>query len=259
VAFNASTSASSVAQDALGAAALTAISVKLSAPVRFQYSSSITSPSTQCSYADSVTQRAFLGTYEYYPWFAVDLGAVYALTDVQLWARTGQEGRLANTKLLVSQTPLVPAPGTLLSASLACFSVGASSATSVSGPCAATGRYVVLQSQNQAVLDLCAIQLFGSLLPPAQPPPPSPPPSPPLPNSVMPYTTGLTTWYDASTAFPAFNVWADKSGNGRNGSMVNVGALQSQTAGTAGSWCAFNYVAGNTSSRVTAARIGSPA
>jgi hypothetical protein len=83
----------------------------------------------------------------------------------------------------------------------------------------------------------------------ALPPSPPSPPSPPL-YSFMPVTAGLTSWYDVSSAYPSSNVWADKSGNGRNGTMVSIGALLSQTAGTGGSSCAFNTVTGATTSRV---------
>ena len=88
--------------------------------------------------------------------------------------------------------------------------------------------------------------------PPPPPSPPSPPPSPPPPlYSFMPVTAGLTSWYDTTSVFPSSNVWADKSGYGRNGTMVSVGALQNQTAGTGGSSCAFSTVTGATTSRVT--------
>jgi hypothetical protein len=83
----------------------------------------------------------------------------------------------------------------------------------------------------------------------ALPPNPPQPPSPPL-YSFMPVTAGLTSWYDTSSAYPASNVWADKSGNSRNGTMIGIGALQSQTAGTGGSSCAFNTVTGATTSQV---------
>jgi len=185
VAYLKNTSASSVYSDGYAA-------VRLNSPVRFQYSSNLTSYSTQCAYS-STTLSAFLGGgTETYPWFAVDLGAVYVLTDVQLWARYTWASRLSSTTLFVSQTPLVTAYQPVakpLNASYACFSVAASStATTLQGPCAATGRYLVLQNTaDSTVLDFCAIQVFGTLLPtpPAPPPlpplPPSPPPSPPPP------------------------------------------------------------------------------
>ena len=138
------------------------------------------------------------------PWLSIDLGGLYAVTSVQIWARadSNRNGRAAPLAVFVNTTQsLVDAtPTSTVLPWTPCveFPIPQGGVpASQAGACVATGRYVTVQMTGLSAdpsdpgvgygnfMDLCAIQVFGTLTagppspPPAPPPSPRPPPSPP--------------------------------------------------------------------------------
>ena len=124
------------------------------------------------------------------PWWQVDLGALYTITDVQLWTRAdnGLLYRLGPLNVYVTATSNLtdntPSNALVYPNAMPCasFPANSASAQSFQGPCAGVGRYVLVQqtgptySDNLNLLTLCQIQVIGAALPPPPSPPPPPPP-----------------------------------------------------------------------------------
>jgi len=119
---------------------------------------------------------------ERYPWYTVDLGALFVITDVQLWfAADGSAWPSGGVSVLVTTVPPALSGAAAIAASIPrCYISPAGTAfqASLQGVCAGMGRYVTAQLSGPTdgysvtsggaslfVLRLCAFFVYGYPLP----------------------------------------------------------------------------------------------
>jgi hypothetical protein len=134
-----------------------------STPQRFAYSSQLAGAWQQCFDAANwfVTKAA-----DPAPWYQLDLGALYAVANLQLCFALAGANASNNLAVYVTNSSR-PAPVTSQQTGpqlLPCFTWAGEGGTCVYGSCYAVGRYVTVQSfrnAGRAPLRFCALQLFG--------------------------------------------------------------------------------------------------
>jgi Bacterial Ig-like domain/F5/8 type C domain len=103
-------------------------------------------------------------TNEYRPWWQVDLGAVQAIQDIQVWNRTDCcTDRLSNYWLLVSDTPFVSGDLDAVrnQAGVSAYYIAPTSPPMQNFRVNRTGRYVRVQLGGQNYLSLAEVQVWA--------------------------------------------------------------------------------------------------
>ena len=106
---------------------------------------------------------------EYQPWWQVDLGAVYSLTDVKIWNRTDCcTDRLSTFYILVSDVPFTSTDlNTAKNQSgVNNYYVGGSAGSPTTVNINRTGRYVRIQLSTTNSLHMAEVQVFTTTLTP---------------------------------------------------------------------------------------------
>jgi hypothetical protein len=151
-----------------------------------QYESSVVLTSSPYYAAQCGSRAALFSSSgsEQYPWFTVDLGAQHAVQAVQLWLDASGAAWPAQLSVTVANVPPVTFGGgsTPPKNFQPCFvSAPQSFARTIEGVCPGLGRYVMVQLTGGAsravtsggtssyVLRICALQVYGALVPPGPP------------------------------------------------------------------------------------------
>jgi YD repeat-containing protein len=97
-------------------------------------------------------------------WWQVDLGAVYDLSNINVWNRTdGYQSRLSNYYLCVSEVPFASTdlPTTLNQPGVSSFYFSDSAGWPTPQAIGRTGRYVRVQLNKTEYLSLAEVQVYG--------------------------------------------------------------------------------------------------
>ena len=154
----------------------------LMAPLQYEYSEVLTSTPyyrSQCGYQTPAWQTMFSSSgIERFPWYMIDLGALYQVFDVQLWFDASRAAWPSKIAVYITNTPPLVVGSSLPPAGSfnPCYlTPGADFTSYLEGLCNGEGRYVTAQlignatravtsvGTSNTVLRLCAFQVVGNL------------------------------------------------------------------------------------------------